>query len=101
MISFKVPSKAPLSPLLIIGIPFERLGTDIIGPVEKSKTGNRGMLVIIDYATKYPEVFSLKSIKAKSVAFCLVQLFSREGFPWETLTDQGTNFMSGVQAAEY
>lgn len=76
MISFEVPSKAPLSPLLIIGIPFERLGMDIIGSVEKSKTGNRCMLVITDNATKYPEVFPLKSIKAKSMA-CTALLKSR------------------------
>lgn len=76
MISFEVPSKAPLSPLLIIGIPFECLGMDIIGSVEKSKTGNRCMLVITDYATKYPEVFPLKSINAKSMA-CTALLKSR------------------------
>ncbi|XP_028437739.1 uncharacterized protein LOC114558153 [Perca flavescens] len=85
---------APLQPLPIIGTPFERLGMDIVGPVERSKAGNRYMLVITDYATKYPEVFPLKSIKAKAVAFCLVQFFARVGFPWEILTDQGTNFMS-------
>ena len=67
---------------------------DIFGPVDKSKSGNCYMLVITDYATKYPEVFPLKSVKAKAVAFSLVQFFSRVGFPREILTDQGTNFMS-------
>ena len=67
---------------------------DIVGPVggKKSKTGNRFMF-ITDYGTKYPEVFPLKSVKAKTVAFSLVQFF-RVGFPREILTDQGTNFMS-------
>ncbi|XP_051271638.1 uncharacterized protein LOC127372197 isoform X2 [Dicentrarchus labrax] len=92
--SAKTPSKAPLRPLPIIDTPFERLGMDIVGPVERSKSGNRYMLVITDYATKYPDVFPLKTVKAKSVAFCLVQFFSRVGFPCEILTDQGTNFMS-------
>lgn len=101
MTSSKVPSKAPLQPLPIIGTPFERLGMDIVGPVEKSKSGNRYMLVITDYATKYPEVFPLKSIKAKSVAFCLVQLFARVGFPQEILTDQGSNFMSNLLKQVY
>lgn len=92
--SVKCPSRAPLQPLPVIGTPFDRLGMDIVGPVEKSKAGNRYMLVITDYATKYPEVFPLKSIKAKTVAFSLIQFFSRVGFPSEILTDQGTNFMS-------
>lgn len=92
--SIKTPSRAPLQPLPVISTPFERLGMDVVGPVEKSRAGNRYMLVITDYATKYPEVFPLKSVKAKSVAFCLVQFFSRVGFPREILTDRGTNFMS-------
>nr|XP_033936295.1 uncharacterized protein K02A2.6-like [Pseudochaenichthys georgianus] len=99
--SARTPSRAPLQPLPIIGTPFERLGMDIVGPVERSKGGNRYMLVITDYATKYPEVFPLKSIKAKSVAFCLVQFFSRVGFPHEILTDQGTNFMSTLLKQVY
>ncbi|XP_076146551.1 uncharacterized protein LOC143131060 [Alosa pseudoharengus] len=99
--SANLPSRAPLQPLPIISTPFERLGMDIVGPVEKSKAGNRYMLVITDYATKYPEVYPLKSIKARSVAFCLVQFFSRMGFPQEILTDQGTNFMSTLLKQVY
>jgi len=90
----KRPTRAPLQPLPVINTPFERLGMDVVGPVERSKSGNRFMLVVTDYATKYPEVFPLKSVKAKTVAWCLVQFFSRVGFPKEILTDQGTNFMS-------
>uniref|UniRef100_A0A3B5QTU2 ribonuclease H n=2 Tax=Xiphophorus maculatus TaxID=8083 RepID=A0A3B5QTU2_XIPMA len=74
---------------------------DIVGPLERSKSGNRYMLVILDYATKYPEVFPLKSIKAKAVAFCLIQLFSRVGFPTEILTDCGTNFLSTLLKQVY
>ncbi len=74
---------------------------DVVGPVERSRSGNRFMLVVTDYATRYPEVFPLKSIKAKYVATCLVQLFSRVGFPSEILTDQGTNFMSTLLKQAY
>lgn len=59
------------------------------------------MLVITDYGTKYPEVFPLKSVKARTVAFSLVQFFSRVGFPREMLTDQGTNFMSNLLKKVY
>lgn len=65
---------------------------DIVGSVEKHKTGNRYMLVITNYTTKYPEVFPLRTVKAKAVAFSLSQFFSGVGFPHEILTDQGTNF---------
>lgn len=97
----KMPSRAPLQNMPIIGTPFERIGMDIVGPVERSKSGHRYMLVVNDYATKYPEVFPLKNIKAKTVAFCLVQFFSRVGYPREILTDQGTNFMSTLLKQVY
>ncbi|XP_073803355.1 uncharacterized protein isoform X4 [Danio rerio] len=100
-VSLQRPRKAPLQPLPIITTPFERLGMDVVGPLEKSRSGNRFMLVITDYATRYPEVFPLRSVKAKSVATSLVQLFSRVGFPMEILTDQGTNFMSTLLKQVY
>lgn len=92
--SLRVPPRAPLKPLSIIGVPFDQLGMDIVGSSEKTKAGNRYMLVITDYATKYPEVFPLQSIKARVVASSLIQLFSRVGFPKCIVTDQGYNFMS-------
>ncbi|XP_043981200.1 uncharacterized protein LOC122835850 [Gambusia affinis] len=99
--SNKFPSRAPLQPLPLIDTPFERLGMDIVGPLERSKSGYRYMLVITDYATKYPEVFPLKTIKARAVAFSLVQHFSRVGIPCEIVTDQGTNFMSTLLKQVY
>lgn len=50
-------------------------------------------MLVTDYATKYPQVFPLKSIKTRPIASCLVQLFARVRFPREILTDQGTNFV--------
>lgn len=74
---------------------------DIVGSVEKHKTGNRYMLVITNYTTKYPEVFPLRTVKAKAVAFSLSQFFSGVGFPHEILTDQGTNFYVYIVKAGY
>lgn len=99
--SNRLPSKAPLHPLPVIGVPFERLAMDIVGPVGKSRAGHRFMLVVSDYATKYPEVFPLRTIGAKQVATCLIQLFSRVGFPREILTDCGTNFTSNLLKQVY
>ncbi|KAK7934242.1 hypothetical protein WMY93_005138 [Mugilogobius chulae] len=93
--------QAHLQPLPIIGTPFERIGMDIVGPLEKSSTGNRFILVLCDYATRYPEAFPLRSIKAKQIANCLLQLFSRVGVAKEILTDCGTNFMSKLLKQVY
>ncbi|XP_048881447.1 uncharacterized protein LOC125748837 [Brienomyrus brachyistius] len=93
--------KVPLEPLPVVGTPFEQLGMDVVGPLERSRAGNRFMLVITDYATRYPEVFALKTVKARTVATCLVQLFSRVGFPRAIITDQGSNFMSKLLKQAY
>ena len=79
--------RAHLHPLPIIDTPFARIGMDIVGPLERSKGGYQYILVVCDYATRYPEAFPLRNIKARQVANCLVQLFSRVGVPREIVTD--------------
>jgi len=60
---------------------------DLIGPLDRSLQGYRFVLVIVDYATRYPEAVPLCSISAKSVPQALFQLFSRVGIPKEILMD--------------
>lgn len=38
--TLKGPPRAPLEPLLIISVPFEQLGMDIVGPLERTKAGS-------------------------------------------------------------
>ncbi len=85
--------KASLRPLPLMQVPFERIGMDLIGPLERSARGHRFALVLVDYATRYPEAVALRSISAKSVADALFGLISRVGIPKEILTDQGMAFM--------
>ena len=94
-------TKAPLVSLPIIDVPFTRIAMDIVGPLDKSRAGHRYILVVCDYATRYPEAFPLRNIKSRQVANCLLQLFSRVGIPREILTDQGTNFNSGFMKQVY
>ncbi len=86
--------KAPLRPLPLMQVPFERIGMDLIGPLERSARGHRFALVLVDYATRYPEAVALRNISAKSVAEALFSMISRVGIPKEILTDQGMAFMS-------
>lgn len=90
-----------LQPLPIIGTPFDRIGMDIIGPLVKSSMGHQYALVICDYATRYPEVYPLRSIQVKHIVRCLVDLIARVGVPSEILTDQGTNFMAKLMKLLY
>lgn len=90
--------RAPLQPLPIITEPFRRIAMDIVGPLERSSAGYQYILVISDYATRYPEAFPLRTITTPKIIHALVQLFSRVGIPDEILTDQGTNFTSRLMA---
>ena len=93
--------RAPLVPLPVISQPFESIAMDIVGPLPRSAKGNRFVLVICDYATRYPEAVPMKTIDAASVAEELVTIFSRVGIPREVLTDQGTNFTSKLLSELY
>ena len=92
---------APMIPLPIMGGPFERIAMDIVGPLPRSRAGHRYVLVVCDYATKYPEAVPLKSIDAECIADELVKIFARMGIPKEILTDQGSNFTSQLLAEVY
>ena len=86
--------RVPMCQLPVITSPFRRIAMDIVGPLEKSSAGYRYILVVCDYATRFPEAFPLRSITTPKVISALVPLFSRVGIPEEILTDQGTNFVS-------
>ncbi|XP_071818156.1 uncharacterized protein [Apostichopus japonicus] len=87
-------TKAPLNPLPIIQVPFKRIGMDLAGPLPRTKKGNRYVLVVVDYATRYPEAIPIPNQEAETIAEELVKLFSRVGIPEEIVSDQGTNFTS-------
>ena len=88
------PPRVPMIPLPIMTEPFTRIAMDIIGPLPRSRSGKKYVLVVCDYATRFPEAIPLKSIDAEHIAEELAVLFSRVGVPKEILTDQGSNFTS-------
>ena len=69
---------------------------DRVGRVPRTQRGNRFILVLCDYATRYPEAIPLPSTEASRIAKELVNFFSHFRIPKEVLTDQGANFMSGL-----
>ena len=58
-------------------------------------------MVVMDYATKWPEAVALKSVDSETIARTLVDVFSRIGIPKEILTDQGSNFVSKLMKEFY
>ena len=86
-------TKAPLQPLPAIDEPFQRVAVDIVGPLKRTKRGNRYILTLMDFASRYPEAIPLCRIDAETVADALCTTFTRFGIPQEILSDQGSQFM--------
>uniref|UniRef100_A0A1X7T3K8 Integrase catalytic domain-containing protein n=1 Tax=Amphimedon queenslandica TaxID=400682 RepID=A0A1X7T3K8_AMPQE len=93
--------RAPLVPLPIMATPFKRIAMDIVGPLPKSRSRKQYILVICDYATRFPEAIPMRSIDAAHIAEELLHLFARVGVPEEILTDQGSNFTSQLLTEIY
>lgn len=89
--------KVPLGKMPLIDEPFRRVAVDLIGPLSPvTSRGNRYILTLVDYATRYPEAVALPSIETERVAEALLDIFCRIGFPVEMLTDMGSQFTSSL-----
>lgn len=78
-----------------VGAPFERIAMDIAGPFPISNAGNKYILVVIDYFSKWPEVYPIPNQEAKTVADIFIKNWiCRYGAPLELHSDQGRNFES-------
>ena len=90
--------KAPLTQDLISG-PFQRIAFDVIGPLPITKRGNRFILLVVDYFTKWVEAFALPQHTAIIVAQMLAEGWvCKFGVPMRAHCDQAPEFNSKVIA---
>ncbi|CAG2235833.1 unnamed protein product [Mytilus edulis] len=79
----------------VMGTRFRILASDIAGPLPTTDQGNRYILVIQDYFTKFTEVYPLCDINAETVANVFLKgWIKRYGCPVEIHSDQGTQYES-------
>ena len=79
------------------GAPFDRIGMDILDTHRPAARGNRYILVISDYFSKYSDAFPLRRHTAKNVAQLLMtRWITYHGVPKVIHTDQGTEFESAL-----
>lgn len=75
--------------------PGHMLGIDLMGPFPKSKKGNIYLLVVVDYFTKWVELFPLRDSKTPRICRILKdEIFNRWGVPKYILSDRGPQFLS-------
>ena len=80
-----------------VGGPFEMLAMDFLGPLPTTEQGNKYILVVADYFTKWTEAFPLQDQTAKTTAETLVnEVIMRFGMPIVLHSDQGRNFESAL-----
>ncbi|UYV84472.1 hypothetical protein LAZ67_X002313 [Cordylochernes scorpioides] len=86
--------RVPITPVESPANPWTKLGLDIVGPFIDIEIGFRFAITLIDYTSKWPEVFCTNKTTSKVIINFLEDVLSREGFPREIVTDNGTPFIS-------
>ena len=97
--SRETPTCTPRAPLRTynVGAPLERVALDILGPLPDLDHGNKYLLIIGDYFSKWTEAYVIPNQEATTVARVLVEEFvARFGIPRQIHSDQGRNFKSKV-----
>ena len=72
--AIKPPAKSSRAPLgsMPTGAPWDRLATDILGPLPVTPRGNRYILTVTDYFTKWIEVFPIPDQTAVTCAHIIL-----------------------------
>ncbi|KAK3086868.1 hypothetical protein FSP39_024642 [Pinctada imbricata] len=79
----------------LVAEPLERVAIDILGPLPITYAGNRYILVISDYFTRWTEGYAIPNQESETVAKKFVDEFiCRYGVPMQVHTDQGRQFES-------
>ena len=89
-------AKMPHQPVLPLE-PFQKWGLDFVGSFKPPtmRTGNRYVIVAMDYCTKWVEAKALRDNTAASTAkFLYEYILCRYGCPIELVSDQGGHFQN-------
>lgn len=88
------PSKSPLGTLSVTQ-PLERCAVDVLGPLPRTASANRFVLVISDCFTRWTEAVPLPNQESETIARAFVNEYvSRFGVPLQIHSDRGSNFTS-------
>ncbi|OMJ20514.1 Transposon Ty3-I Gag-Pol polyprotein [Smittium culicis] len=81
--------------------PFQQWGLDVAGPFTPvSSSGNKYIIVAIDYFTKWPVAVATKSVNAAIIiAFLCEQIIANFGVPKLLITDRGTHLSNEACAS--
>ena len=72
--------RSELHPIPVTKV-WHRVGIDLMGPLPETKEGNKYIITLSDYFSKWPEVAPLQSKSAEGVAKFLFDTFCQHGWP--------------------
>lgn len=93
----RVPGqKVGLLKSIVVDQPFEKVGLDLIGLFPPSKSGNRFVIIAVDYLTKWVIAQSIPRAGTKEVEdFLVKRVVLQHGAPLAIITDRGKCLTSG------
>lgn len=74
--------------------PWEKIGIDIVGPFARAPQDCRFAISLVDHFSKWPEVGFTSNVTSASAMSFLRSIFSRDGYPKDTVSDHGPQFTS-------
>ena len=83
----------PLQPVSLPAAAWDKIGIDFIGPMEAPRS-QRYAVVLVDYFSKWVEVGFCAEPSSQAVIEFIETIASREGYPREIVSDNGTHFTS-------
>ena len=86
----------PMTPVPFPEKPWEKIGMDILGPVNVLNVNMRYLIVLIDYHSKSIYTGFMRDPTTNAVISFLEQIFHVEGFPLSMITDNGVQFKSEI-----
>jgi hypothetical protein len=94
---FKYDNAPKANPMQLhtVSQPWHTIGIDIMGPFPPTFRQKRFLLVIVDYFTRWVELFALRQTTATQIANIIIdEIICRYGAPKYILSDNGPQFIS-------
>ena len=94
---FKYNNAPKASPIQLhtVSHPWHTIGVDIMRPFPMTPRQKRFLLVIVDYFTRWVEMFALRNATATDIANILInEVICRYDIPFYILSDNGLQFIS-------
>ena len=92
----KPHKRQPLRKYPVPDKPFDVVSCDLVGPLPITGSGNRYIVVVVDFLTRYCSVKAIPNKTADMVAQALWTVFCEHGTPSTLYSDSGTEFRNAV-----